>query len=246
MTTRVHTDASGVVLTHTSTRSEGDFAVGAEPRALGERRRAIADHPWVWLRQVHGAEVVVATRDNAAEVAGSEADAVVTADAEVVLSIQTADCLPVVLWSPSGVIGAAHAGWRGLEAGVLEATWAAMTALGADDIQLHVGPGIGVECYEFGAEDLDRLAARFGDRVRGVTLAGAPALDLREAARVVTDGLAGRRPPPARGRPAPGPSPTCTACDAERWFSHRARAESGRMATVIWREPSHERATGAA
>ncbi len=65
----------------------------------------------------------------------------------------------MVLWSPSGVIGAAHAGWRGLDAGVIEATWQAMTELGAEDIDFHIGPHIGVECYEFGADDLDRLAA---------------------------------------------------------------------------------------
>jgi YfiH family protein len=241
MATWVYEYASGVVLTHTTTRAEGDFAVDAEPDGLATRRHQVADHPWVWLRQVHGSEVVVATSANAAEVAGSDADAVVTADSDLVLAVQTADCVPVVAWSAAGVIGAAHAGWRGLDAGIIEATWAAMTELGADDIHFHVGPHIGVECYEFGDDLLERLAERFGERVRGTTLGGGSALDLREATRAAIEQVTGRRSPP-RERPQPKPSPNCTACDSERWFSHRARAEGERMATAIWRESSYERA----
>ena len=241
MATWVYEYASGVILTHTTTRSEGDFAIDGEPQALAERRRQVADHPWVWLRQVHGPSVVVATADDAAAVAGSEADGVVTADPDVVLAVHTADCVPVVLWSPSGVIGAAHAGWRGLDAGIVEATWQAMADLGADDIHFHVGPHIGVECYEFGDDDLDRLSVRFGERIRGTTIAGRSSLDLREATRAAVEAVSGRPSPP---RAAP-PTPTLAQLHRLRrrpWYSHRARHEPQRMATVIWRESSYDRA----
>ena len=244
MATWVYEYASGVVLTHTTTRPDGDFAIDGEPVGLAERRRRVADHPWVWLRQVHGSDVVVATAPTAAAVAGSTADAVVTADADLVLAVQTADCVPVVLWSPGGIIGAAHAGWRGLEAGIIQATWAAMAELGAEDIRFHIGPHIGVECYEFGDDVADRLAAQFGDRVRGTTLDGRPSLDLGEATRAAIEQVTGL-PSPPRPRPRPRASAMCTACAPDRWYSHRARADQQRMATVIWRESSYERAMSA-
>jgi polyphenol oxidase len=228
---------SGVIFTHTTTRAEGDFAVDGEPAALAGRRRAVADHPWVWLRQVHGADVVVATRDNAAAVAGTEADALVTADPDLVLAVHTADCVPITFWSDQGVLGAAHAGWRGLEAGVVERTLEAMWALGAGVIHARTGPCIEAACYEFGPTDLDRLAGRFGDGVRATTRDGQPALDLLALAdAAVVDST---RPPWPVSLQVDG---RCTACDPGSWFSHRARADRGRMATVVWRESSYGRA----
>jgi YfiH family protein len=222
---------SGVILTHTTNRAEGDFAIDGEPVALAERRRMVADHPWVWLRQVHGADVVAATRENAAEVAGTRADAMVTADAELVLAIQTADCVPISFWSDNGVIGAAHAGWRGIEAGVVGRTVDAMRVLGAERIRVTTGPFIEGACYEFGAADLDRLAARFGKGVRTTTGGGRPALDLHHLVEAELDSVVGG-----------SAGLSCTACQPDLWFSHRARTEAGRMATVIWRESSYEKA----
>ncbi len=187
----------------------------------------MVDHPWVWLRQVHGARVEVVTRATADRVVGTEADGLVTAEPELVLAVQTADCLPVVLWSPEGVIGAAHAGWRGLDAGVIEATAAAMRGQGATVIEACIGPCIHEECYEFGPDDLDRVAARLGDEVRGRTASGAPALDLPRAF-----GVAARR----AGIASWGSEGSCTACHPERWYSFRSRGEAARMATVIWRD----------
>ena len=223
----------GTITRHTTSRHEGDFAIGAEPDALAERRRRLADHPWVWLRQVHGADVVVVTADNTVRAPGSEADALVTAEAGVVLAVQTADCMPVTFDSPEGVIGVAHAGWRGLEAGVIEATVSAMADLGASRVAYQVGPYIGPECYEFGSADLDRLAGTFGDGVRATTGDGRAALDLGALAEVVLDRT--RTILPAQARPG-GLTRPCTAHDAEQWFSHRARGEAERMATVIWRD----------
>jgi YfiH family protein len=220
---------AGAVHVATTTRDQGDFAIDGDAEALHRRRRSVVDHPWVWLRQVHGAGVEVVTAATAARVAGVEGDGLVTAEGGLVLAVQTADCLPVVLWSDEGVIGAAHAGWRGLDAGVVEATAAAMRGLGATVIEARIGPCIHEECYEFGATDLDRVAARLGDEVRGRTASGAPALDLPRAF-----GLAARR----AGIADWGEEGSCTACHPERWFSFRARAEAGRMATVIWRDPT--------
>lgn len=226
MTTWQEETPAGIVLAHTTTRDEGDFAVGGEPRALAERRRRVVDRPWVWLRQVHGARVVVATQQNAADLAGTEADAVVTTEADLALAVQTADCVPLVFWSENGVIAAAHAGWRGFEAGVVARTVGTMRSLGAERIRGRSGPHIEGACYEFGAADLDRLAERFGDRVRTTTRDGRAALDLAELARASTDALG------LAGWTADG---SCTACGASQWFSHRARADAGRMATVVWR-----------
>src|SRR6185436_1618167 len=100
---------TGAVQVATTTRDQGDFAIDGDAEALHRRRRSVVDHPWVWLRQVHGAGVEVVTAATAARVAGVEGDGLVTAEGGLVLAVQTADCLPVVLWSDEGVIGAAHA-----------------------------------------------------------------------------------------------------------------------------------------
>jgi polyphenol oxidase len=236
MATRRGEDDHGVTLSHVTTRPEGDFAIGAEAVGLHRRRRAVVDRPWVWLRQVHGADVVTVTRDNLDQATGAGADALVTAEPEVVLAVQTADCVPLSLASRAGVVGVVHAGWRGLESGVIETAVGAMRELGAESIDAQVGPFIGPECYEFGAADLDRLAGEFGDEVRAATSWGTPALDLGWMVQVALHraGVAG--PPRSDWTHGHG----CTACRADRWFSYRARAEPERMATVIWRERSDE------
>src|SRR5438876_12396346 len=85
---------------------------------VATRRRVVVDLRWTWLRQVHGDRVVTVSSPGAG--AGSRADAAVTDQAGCALAVLTADCAPVALASPQGVLGVAHAGWRGLEAGVLE------------------------------------------------------------------------------------------------------------------------------
>jgi len=192
---------------------------------LETRRRNVVDLPWAWLRQVHGAEVVSASAANLSDISGTDGDALVSNDAAIALAVQTADCAAITFWSAEGVIGIAHAGWRGLEAGIVGTTTAAMRAMGATVIDAQVGPYIHVECYEFGDADLDRLASRFGPPIRGKTANGGPALDM---ARLVEASLANA------GVRRIVDDYSCTACDAPRWYSHRARAESGRMATVIW------------
>ncbi len=212
----------------TTTRADGDFAIDAEPVGLASRRQAVVDRPWVWLRQVHGTEVVIVTAENAEDVRGTRADVLVTAEPGIALAIQTADCAPVVLLGEHGVIGIAHAGWRGLEAGVIDAAVEAMVGLGAGSIAASIGPHVGPECYEFGPSELDRLADQFGDEVRSTTADGSPALDVGAMARVALE---------RAGVTDIAWSGECTACHPDQWFSHRARGETERMATVVWREP---------
>lgn len=187
------------------------------------RRRAVLDLPWTWLRQVHGDTVV--TVRLAGEGAGASADAAVTAEAGCALAVLTADCAPVALASPEGVLGAVHAGWAGLAAGVLGRTVEAMAALGATTVSALVGPCIEPGCYEFGADDLEAVASRVGPEVRGRTRAGRPALDM----------VAGVRAALARaGVDQVSDLGACTAC-SPGYYSWRARGEQQRQALVVWR-----------
>jgi YfiH family protein len=211
-------------------RAEGDMGHGGHPVAdvrpdVAARRRAVVDLPWTWLRQVHGTDVVRVTGPG--DGAGTRADAAVTAAAGTALAVLTADCAPVALASPEGVIGVAHAGWRGVLAGVVEATVEEMRALGAATVHAVVGPCIHAGCYAFGAAELDAVAARLGDSVRAVTTDGRPALDLPAAVRTALSN-AGVRPEHRHE------VDVCTACSAGH-FSWRARKEQQRQAAVVWR-----------
>jgi YfiH family protein len=216
---------AGVEVRH-STRGDGDYRPGVPPAVLAARQRALADVPWVWVRQVHGAGVVAVNGRDPVEVCGVDADALVTERPGIALSVRTADCAPVVLASAEGPFGVAHAGWGGVERGVVQRAVEALRRLGAVTIGARIGPCIEGACYEFGAADLDRLALRYGDVVRCTTRWGTPGLDLAAA---VTAACAEVDVDVASGPPA------CTACHAGAYWSHRARAEPERMATVVWR-----------
>lgn len=223
MLERTYALRSGTAHVRFTGRSEGDLVITGPAGALASRRAAVAPGPWTWLRQVHGARVVRVESPGAH--AGEEADGAVTDVPGAVLAVHTADCAPIALLSPDGVVGAVHAGWKGLADGVVAAGVSAMRDLGASSIEAVLGPCIRPECYEFGAADLDRLAAQFGDAVRGTTAGGRPALDLPAA---VTVALA------AEGV-AVEVVGGCTACSDEHW-SHRARSETERQALAVWFE----------
>lgn len=182
----------------------------------------VPPRPWTWLEQCHGAGVVVV--EHPGHHAGASADAAVTAVPGAALVVRAADCAPVALLAPQAV-GLAHVGWRGLVAGVLEATLEAMGRIGAGPVEARIGPCIGPASYEFGAADLDTVASRYGDVVRSRTDQGSAALHLaagvdaalRDAGVLVIEGPVG-----------------CTATEPERWFSHRARGDSGRHAAFAW------------
>jgi len=152
------------------------------------------------------------------------ADGAVSAAPGVALAVLTADCAPVALASPEGVIGVAHAGWRGLLAGVIPQTVAAMRAIGAGRVLAALGPCIHAECYPFGTSELDEIEGRLGVAVRSTARDGAPALDLPAAvatslqtadAELVMD------------------AGVCTACSGGYW-SWRAGRHPQRQATVVW------------
>lgn len=165
---------------------------------------------------------------SAARDAEPQADAAVTRTPGVVLAILTADCLPVVLAAADGsVIAAAHAGWRGLAAGVLEATVDAMQVEPAR-IVAWLGPAAGPNAYEVGEE----VRAAFIDRDPLVAAAFTPTrpghwhCNLYALARLR---LA------ARGVRRVGGETHCTISNRDRWYSHRREPRTGRMATLAWR-----------
>lgn len=168
-------------------RTQGDLSEAA-PQAVTRLGETLGV-PIHTVHQVHGDQVVVLGADDVdpsgRAVSPHHADALVTSVCDVGLGVRTADCAPVVLWSDGatdgGVIGAAHGGWSGLEAGIVEATAESMRSMGATHLSAVLGPCIGPECYEFADADLDRLVGRFGPTVRSVTDSGAAALDLRAA-----------------------------------------------------------------
>lgn len=151
-------------------------------------------------------------------------DGLVSADPTARLVVLTADCASIALGSPEGVHAAVHAGWRGLAAGVIETAAAAMRDAGASAVQGSLGPCIHAECYAFSEPELSSLVGRYGDQVRGLTADGGPALDLPATVRAAF-ARAGVIDVPGVDR--------CTACD-ERYFSHRARGDTGRQALIVW------------
>ena len=203
-------------------RAEGDLRPGP-PGTPGPLRR-VAGRPVAWLHQVHGSGVVVVDGSRLPE--GDDGDALVTSRPELALAVLTADCAPVALASPEGVVAAVHAGWVGLTAGVVSAAVDAMRALGATTVEAALGPCIRPECYEFGRAELDRVSSALGREVEGVTAAGRPALDLPVAVRAALAGA---------GVALRSDAGLCTACAAGDLFSHRARREAERQAMVVWR-----------
>lgn len=198
-----------------------------------------------WLAQVHGASVHDADADAvddadagaagavADAAAPAVADAAVTRRAGVVLAIMVADCLPVLVCSADGhQLAVAHAGWRGLAAGVLERTVHAIGAP-ARELRAWIGPAIGVGRFEVGGEVRDALLA--GEWAQdaaaaacfGANSAGRWQCDLAGLARLRLARLGVGQ---VRG------GHWCTAADAGRFFSHRRDGRTGRMAALLWRE----------
>jgi YfiH family protein len=207
-----------------SERVDGDFRIGAPPSELGLARRAIAPGDWTWLHQVHGADVVAVDAPGAG--AGSDADASVTTVPGAVLSVQTADCAPVVLVA-GPCVAAVHAGWRGLVAGVLPAAVAELRRRSREPVRAVLGPCIRAAGYEFGSEDLERVVAVAGEAARGQTEAGRPALDLGGAVGALLAEL-----------DVGSVDDTGLDTSDPRFFSHRTRADDGRQVAVVWLEPT--------
>ena len=204
------------------TRSGDTAAAVVENRA--RLRKALPADP-LWLSQVHGIDVA----DADSSVSGVEADAAVARRANSVCAVLVADCLPVLLADSSGtVVAAAHAGWRGLCAGVIERTVAAMRAE-PESLLAYLGPCIGAAAYEVGTEVRDAFCAAdgaataaFAPRPNGKWLADLPALARQRLERAGVTRVSG--------------GGDCTFSDAARFFSYRRDGATGRMAALIWRE----------
>lgn len=205
--------------------------VGDVPAAVAENRRRLVStlglkQEPAWLKQVHGTQVARPSGEQVLE----PADAAVTSKPGLACTVMTADCLPVLFCDRTGTrVAAAHAGWRGLSAGVLEATIAAIGA-NPGELQAWMGPAIGPESYEVGEEvrhvfvkiDAGAAAAFAPGKVPGkwwCDLYGLAHQRLKAAglSQVYGGGL-------------------CTYADRERFFSFRRDGECGRMATLIYIE----------
>ncbi|MCP5285628.1 MAG: peptidoglycan editing factor PgeF [Burkholderiaceae bacterium] len=210
-------------------------AVGDKPAAVAANRERFAGalngaQP-LWLRQVHGAKVVKA--DAAALAAAApEADAAWTDEPGVACVVQVADCLPVLLAHPQGRgVAAAHAGWRGLAGGVIDAAVVALCeGTGADpgDLLAWLGPCIGLAAFEVGADVLDAFADDAAFFVHTPRANG----DARWHADLA--GLARRRLFRLGPRRVHGGG-WCTVNDPSRFFSYRRDGVTGRLAAAIWR-----------
>ena len=222
----VTTREGGVSLAPFDSLNLGDH-VGDDPSAVAENRRRLTEHFAItpaWLQQVHGIAVVEADPTQVAT-----ADASWTTTPGIACAAMTADCLPVLFCNRAGTrVAAAHAGWRGLANGVLEATLDSLEDP-ADEILAWLGPAIGPQAFEVGPEVREAFIAQLPQaaqafvpsRNAGKFLADIYALArLRLAARGVTTVYGGG---------------LCTVTDP-RFFSYRRAARTGRFASLIWIE----------
>jgi len=197
-------------------------AVAFNRATLRESARLPAEP--VWLRQVHGVQVL---HVQGAAACHPEADAAVTSQPNTVLAILTADCLPVLFCAVDGTeIAAAHAGWRGLSAGVIENTVAVMRTP-PGQLLAWLGPAAGRHAYEIGEE----VRAAFVDKDARAATAfvttrpGHWHVDLFALARQRLEQIGVTR---TYG------GGLCTISDPQRFYSHRRDGRTGRMATLIW------------
>lgn len=191
--------------------------------------RQLLPAPPIWLNQVHGSRVV----DAADAEPGELADAIVATQPGLVCAILTADCLPVLLCDSAGrVVGAAHAGWRGLAAGVLENTVARMRAAGAGELSAWLGPAIGPSKFEVGADVLTAFVDRDAQAASAFNAipehGGKYWADIYALARLRLQSAGVRR---IYG------GGLCTVSE-RRFYSYRRDGVTGRMASLVWiKEP---------
>lgn len=208
--------------------------VNDDPEAVRANRARL--QAWLpgrpaWIAQVHGAAVVDASTVGADQPVRT-GDASIATTPGVVCAILTADCLPVLFADLDGkVVGAAHAGWRGLAGGVLGATVKAMRVAGADQITAWMGPAIGPAAFEVGPEVVDAFVAALpGDAARACfsDYPGRPGKYLADMFALARLMLAQDGVERVHG------GGLCTASAAERFYSYRRDGVTGRQASLIW------------
>jgi polyphenol oxidase len=203
--------------------------VGDDPAAVAENRRRLVEaaalpaEP-IWLSQVHGLGVAKLAADSKP---GIEADAAMTDSPGVVCAVLTADCLPVLFCDRLGTrVATAHAGWRGLAGGILEASVEAMDTP-PEDLHAWLGPAIGPAAFEVGDEVREAFVARHpaANTAFIPSPAGRWLADLYTLARLRL-AACGVRSVHGGGE--------CTFTDAQRFYSYRRDGDTGRMASLVW------------
>lgn len=202
----------------------GDSAQAmAANRAAVKTMLALPSDP-AWLAQVHGTNVVDAGIQFAVD-----ADASVTTAAQAVCAVLTADCLPVLFCNRAGTCwGAAHAGWRGLVAGILEATIARLPAR-PDRLLAWLGPAIGPDAFEVGQDVHDAFCRHHPEDAAAFAACDRPGKYLADIYR-----LARARIEQA-GVTAIYGGGLCTVSAPDRFYSYRRDGATGRMASLVWR-----------
>jgi YfiH family protein len=204
-----------------ATHVEDNLEAVLENRRLLKTELSLPSEPF-WLEQIHSSTVVEASN----ELCLPKADASFTTQKNVVCVVMTADCLPVLLCSKDGEkIAAVHAGWRGLENGIISKT---VAALRTKDLVVWLGAAIGAECFEVGDDVRDAFLKKSADYSNAFKKNGSQWLaDIYQLARIelahlgITQVFGGE---------------FCTVTDAERFYSYRREKQTGRMATLIWRD----------
>lgn len=207
----------------------------AQIYANRERLRLLADLPAepLWLTQVHGTVVLDADQDDLGTEEQRQADAAVTTRTDRVLAILTADCLPVILWDEAGtIIGAAHAGWRGLAAGVLERTFALMQRKTTGAAQWHawIGPAISQDYFEVGKEVYEAFVSsqpELAQFFRPGVQAEKWYADLNKIAEYKLKQI-------SLGSMQIHQSAACTYSESRHYYSYRRTALTGRQASLAY------------
>ncbi|MFL5465397.1 MAG: polyphenol oxidase family protein [Gemmatimonadaceae bacterium] len=209
----------------TTTRDAGSFGLaGTDPvnevmgrwtavqRELSDAARRIAS-----IRQVHGTRVLVHTGGWEGWLRGEEADGHIAAEKGTALAVGVADCVPVFIAHPSGIVALLHSGWRGTAAHITTEAISALArhGLAPDELAIHLGPAICGRCYEVSAEVREQLTGQPVTRPGHVDLRS---LIAEHATEIGVQKIS--------------VSSSCTKCDNDRFFSHRA-GDKGRQIAVI-------------
>ncbi|ELO1025891.1 peptidoglycan editing factor PgeF [Pseudomonas aeruginosa] len=200
--------------------------VDDDPRAVEENRRRLTERLECrpsWLDQVHGVTVVEADPSRVLR-----ADASWSAMPGVACTIMTADCLPALFCDRSGTrVAAAHAGWRGLAAGVLEATVDSLGVPG-DELLVWLGPAIGPRAFEVGGEVRDAFVAAHAEARSAFVPSANPGRFMADIYRLARIRLS------AHGVTAVHGGGFCTFSDTARFYSYRRSSRTGRFASLVW------------
>jgi len=212
--------------------------VGDSPELVSRNRNLLRAHlpsnP-IWLQQIHS--TIVSTPDQRIEMIGQPivADAIISITPNEVLTIMTADCLPILFAANDGsIIGAAHAGWKGLCAGILENTVSAMLSvcphLKSSDLYAYMGPAIGPKFYEVGEDVYSAFQASSIGIEKGdfQDMPNRKGKYLANLYSIATNRLL------AVGLKQVDGGQMCTFSDPEHFYSYRRNAVTGRFASMIW------------